>query len=145
MVRTRLQYQTGQLHPRLFAYREGVGTADNIAAVLGEVINSRALIVFLDLKKAFELANGEAILHSLVKKGVQGKLLAWTRGYLAGRCTRVRFQGQLSATHHFENGTLQGGILSPFLFNVLMEDLVALDLGRGAHLFCYADDLQLVV
>ncbi|XP_050717435.1 uncharacterized protein LOC126999146 [Eriocheir sinensis] len=38
-----------------------------------------------------------------------------------------------------------GGVLSPILFNLLMEDLVALPFRDGADLLSYADDLALVV
>lgn len=145
MVKDRLSHQIGRLHPRLFAYREGVGAADNIAAVLGEIDNSRALVIFIDLEKAFELASRDAILQTLVKKVVRGRLLSWIQDYLSGRSAKVRFQGHFSPSKDLENGTPQGGILSPVLFNVLMENLVLIELGQGAKLFCYADDIQLTV
>ena len=44
-----------------------------------------------------------------------------------------------------ENRTPQGGILSPFLFNLLMEQLVDLPFQEGTVLLSYADDLALVV
>ncbi|KAK3884439.1 hypothetical protein Pcinc_011276 [Petrolisthes cinctipes] len=44
-----------------------------------------------------------------------------------------------------ENGTPQGSILSPLLFNQLMEQLVALPFHTGTVLLSYADDLALMV
>ncbi|XP_050715642.1 uncharacterized protein LOC126998207 [Eriocheir sinensis] len=55
------------------------------------------------------------------------------------------FQGHKSSFRELENGTPQGGILSPFLFNILMEQLVALPFREGTVLLSYADDLALVV
>ncbi|XP_050703623.1 uncharacterized protein LOC126989089, partial [Eriocheir sinensis] len=49
------------------------------------------------------------------------------------------------AAQGFDNGTPQGGILSPCLFNLLMEQLVALPFREGTTLLSYADDLALVV
>ncbi|XP_050724058.1 uncharacterized protein LOC127002289 [Eriocheir sinensis] len=72
-------------------------------------------------------------------------MLAWLRDYLHRRRARVRFQGHKSSFRELENGTPQGGILSPFLFNILMEQLVALPFREGTVLLSYADDLALVV
>ena len=128
MVLTRLQWRLGPLHPHVFGFTRGVGTADSIMALLSYVNNRPALTVFLDLEKAFELASAHAILATLVQKGVRGRLLAWIEDYLQHRRARVRFQGLRSTYRELENGTPQGGILSPSLFNLLMEQLVT---GRG--------------
>lgn len=101
------------------------------------------LVVFLDLEKAFEQASPDSILIALVE--VQGCLLAWLRDYLHHPQARARFQGYKSSFTELENGTPQGGILSSFLFNFLMEHLVALMFREGTELLSYADDLILVV
>lgn len=44
-----------------------------------------------------------------------------------------------------DNRTPQGGILSPSLFNLLMEQLVSLPYREGTALLSYADDLVLAV
>ena len=76
MVLTRLQWRLGPLHPHVFGFTRGVGTADSIMALLALVDNRPAVAVFLDLEKAFELASAHAILAALVQKGVRGMLLA---------------------------------------------------------------------
>ena len=91
------------------------------------------------------MASPHAILIALVEKGVRGKLLAWHRDYLLHRRARVKFQGVRSNILELENRTPQGGILSPFLFNLLMEQLVALAFQKNIVLLSYADDLALVV
>ncbi|XP_050703665.1 uncharacterized protein LOC126989142 [Eriocheir sinensis] len=45
----------------------------------------------------------------------------------------------------FENGTPQGGVLSPVLFNLLVEKLAALPTSGTARVLSYADDVALVV
>ena len=80
-----------------------------------------------------------------MRKGVRGRLLAWLQDYLQHRRARVKFQGLKSSYKELENGTPQGGILSPLLFNLLMEQLVALPFHDGTVLLSYADDLALVV
>ncbi|MPC77030.1 hypothetical protein E2C01_071469 [Portunus trituberculatus] len=44
----------------------------------------------------------------------------------------------------FDNGTPQGSLLSPYLFNTLMEELVFLPLGSNTKLISYADDIAIV-
>ncbi|XP_068238521.1 uncharacterized protein [Palaemon carinicauda] len=100
--------------------------------------------LFLDLEKAFELASSAAILFSLVRKRVRGHLLSWVQEYTQGREARVTFQGATSPFLPLENGTPQGGILSPFLFNVLVENLLLIELPQGIEMFIYADDICIV-
>ena len=90
------------------------------------------------------MASAEAILETLANKGVSGKLLAWIRDFLTHRQARVSFQGKLSNNRTFENGTPQGSILSPFLFNILMENLVPLQFGASTKILCYADDIVII-
>ena len=145
MVLSRLQWRVGALHPHVFGFTRGVSTADSIITLLTQVNHRPTVAVFLDLEKAFELASPHTILAALARKGVRGRLLAWLQDYLHHRRARVRFQGHRSSFRQLENGTPQGGILSPFLFNVLMEQLVALPFQEGTALLSYADDLALVV
>ena len=144
MILERLKYQIGPLHPRLYAFRNGVGTTECIADVLSCINYKPAIAVFLDLEKAFELANPAAILDALVSKGVKGHLLAWIKNYSTNRSARVRFQGHISQYQPLENGTPQGGILSPFLFNILMENFTSINLPTGVDIFIYADDICLI-
>ena len=145
MVLSRLQWRVGALHPHVFGFTRGLSTADSIITFLTRVNHRPAVAVFLDLEKAFELASPHAILAALAGKGVRGRLLVWLQDYLQQRSARVRFQGHRSSFRELENGTPQGGILSPFLFNLLMEQLVALPFREDTVLLSYADDLALLV
>ena len=144
MVLNRLKWKIGPLHPNLYAYTEKVGTTECITDVLSYINGCGSIAVFIDLEKAFELANPAAILHSLTLKGTKGNILAWVKNYTLNREARVKFQGKLSAFHTFENGTPQGGILSPFLFNILMENLLHIQLPEGVQVFIFADDICVV-
>ena len=145
MVLNRLKWKVGPLNTNLFAYTEGVGTTENIVSILSTINNKPALVIFIDLEKAFELANPQAILSCLVEKSVQGRLLAWTKNSLTNRQARVKFQGHISEFKDLQNGTPQGGILSPFLFNILMEKLIETPLPQRARAYCYADDIVLII
>ena len=144
MVLKRLQFKIGPLHPSLYAYRDGVGTTECLMDVFSCINSKAAVVVFLDLEKAFELASPAAILHSLVQKGVKGDLLAWAKNYSLNRQARVKFQGEISTYKTLENGTPQGGILSPFLLNILMENFAQIQLPAGVDIFIFADDICVV-
>ena len=55
-------------------------------------LSHTSIIAFLDLKSAFDVANGEVILAQLVEFGVQENLLRWIRGYLRNRTSRMLFK-----------------------------------------------------
>ncbi|MPC38486.1 hypothetical protein E2C01_031993 [Portunus trituberculatus] len=55
----------------------------------------KAIDILIELERAFEKANGEAIIETLTRIGVSGKLLAWTRDFLTHREAKVSFQGKL--------------------------------------------------
>ena len=75
----------GELHTNLYAYIEGKSTTQCIMDILAPVNNKKATVLFLDLEKAFELANPSAILETLVEKGAKGKLLHWIKNNVLRR------------------------------------------------------------
>lgn len=143
MVLTRLKWKKGPRNKHIFGFEAGAGTGHCIANVLGHP--TATIIIFLDIEKAFELANPFAIADILARKGIKGNLLSWIYDYLTDRTARVKFQGQYSEHKHLENGTPQGGVLSPTLFNVLMEEIVSCQLPDQTQVISYADDLAIVV
>ncbi|XP_068204845.1 uncharacterized protein [Palaemon carinicauda] len=97
--------------------------------------------MFLDLKGAFDKANKDVILECLVKKGIKGKLLMWISQYLSNRRGTVMFQGYESTEKYFELGTPQGGVLSPMIFNILMDEIASYKFHGNSQVIIYADDI----
>ena len=65
----------------------------------------------------------------------------------------IRWGNTVSSSFHVTNGVKQGGIISPVLFNVCMDDLSTSlnNSGIGGHIgektinhLCYADDICLI-
>ncbi|XP_069987694.1 uncharacterized protein [Penaeus vannamei] len=92
-------------------------------------------------KGAFDKANGEVIMYELAMLGVTGTLLKWIGDYLSERRACVWFQGCLSEEKNLELGTPQGGVLSPTLFNVLMNRISSESYPQGVQPIIYADDI----
>ena len=154
MVLQRINSTARPFHPSLLGFRKGVGTEDAIAALINEISsvkNSKSrrkvTAVFLDLEKAFELANKDSIIQAMIKAGLGGKLIGWSqcRDFLTNRQARVQFQGVFSNYHTFHNGTPQGSPLSPTLFNFLIDEILrSTELPPMTRMFAYADDLVIV-
>lgn len=142
VILNRLLYLIGdQLSDNLYGFIKGRGTSDAVIRCLTN--DADYCRVFVDLKGAFDKANGEVILCELARLGVRGRILHWVGDYLFGRRAQVCYQGHLSQERHLELGTPQGGVLSPTLFNILMNKLAAEDLGAGVTTTIYADDILL--
>ncbi|XP_037086809.1 uncharacterized protein LOC119107469 [Pollicipes pollicipes] len=75
--------------------------------------------------------------------GFRGRLMYFVRSYLDNRTFQVR-NGTLSDTFEQENGLVQGGVISPILFNIMIDDVcgnVPSEVSRAL----YADDCSLWV
>lgn len=137
----RLHYKMGTLDPGVNGFVRHRSSANCLA---NYVANAQAkTAVFIDIEKAFDRAQPLVILEELTRLGVKGRLLQWIQSYLTGRKARVIFQGAESTYHTLENGTPQGGVLSPTLFNVLMNVLATLPYPAGTQHLGYADDVVL--
>ena len=148
-----------ELDEKLFGFRAKRGTGDAIATTSQKIRTTferhrikfgnkkewrRSTAVFLDLKRAFELANPEAVLCELIDLGIKGNLLAYIKDYLSDRTGTVTIQGHQSEEKSFELGTPQGGILSPTIFNALINSICKLEMPEGVFLYSYADDLIII-
>ena len=78
-------------------------------------------------------------------------MLAWIKDYLSGRKGYTIVQGIQSDEFPLENGTPQGSVLSPFLFNILIDKILKMiehQLGEKASprvtIIAYADDIVLI-
>ena len=115
MVLARLKYKMGHRFHLLFGFEAGVSCNDITATVSAiashrQISKGKPSAIFIDLEKAFDLANKTPILLGLIKKGVKGTLFAWLNDYLTNRKAKVRFQGYLSSTHKLQNGTPQSSV-----------------------------------
>ena len=79
---------------------------------------------FVDIKKAFDTADHNAMLLKLNQDGVCGSLWNVVSDlYQKGRA-HVRVNGCASESYHVQQGVAQGCSLSPLLYNIFMDDLL---------------------
>ena len=65
--------------------------------------------------------------------------------YLQGRKGYTVFADAISSQRNFHAGVVQGGVLSPQMFNIFMADMPQPDPENGIHLVVYADDVTLII
>ena len=103
------------------------------------VQDGRIIVVDIDLEKFFDRVNHDILMGRLAKKITDKRLLKLIRRYLqAGMMS----EGVCIVR---EEGTPQGGPLSPLLANFLLDELDR-ELEKRGHCFCrYADDCNIYV
>lgn len=160
IVNKRLCFQeeaTYSTDPYQFGFRKGCRTSDNVFIIDTLISYQRSkkkplFISFIDFSKAFDFVNRSFLYYKLMKQGYGGKLIKIIQSLFSNSSARVRWEGQLGSKIDSTFGVLQGGIISPKLFNLYLADMTDyLDHNHGitvngttfTHLL-YADDLVLV-
>ena len=107
---------------------------------------------FIDFKSAFDLINRSSLLYKLFNQGCTGKFLSVIQSMFRNARTRVKWGVQQGEVFEYMYGVLQGGVLSPNIFNLFLEDLPSyLNIEKCVHIggvhmayLLYADDLVLM-
>ena len=122
-----------------FGFRPGRGAHDAIARARTYIQEGRRVVVDVDLEKFFDRVNHDVLMGRLAKKIDDKRVLRLIRRYLEAG---MMADGVVTERNE---GTPQGGPLSPLLANVLLDE-VDKDLERNGHAFArYADDCNVYV
>ena len=79
----------------------------------------------MDISKAFDTMQINYMLFKLYhNKGICGKAWRLIRYWYIDMAEFVRIEGKSSRTYIIHQGTRQGGVLSPWLFLVFIDDLI---------------------
>lgn len=125
-------------HPASYGFRPGRSAHQAIDRVK-EIINTEARnwCVDIDLEKFFDSVNHDILMDRVRKRLSDERVIRLIRLYLK---SGIMEHGLLTAT---EEGTPQGGPLSPLLSNLLLNDLDWELEKRGLRFVRYADDCNL--
>lgn len=135
------------LMPQQAGFRQCYSTEDQTTYLSQEIEDAfqekkLVLAAWIDLKKAFDKVWKEGLLKKLRNYKVNGRMYKWVKAYLHNRRARVQIDGLKSKKVLLRHGVPQGGVLSPTLFLIFINDLVA-ELPHGIKVAMYADDLVL--
>jgi group II intron reverse transcriptase/maturase len=122
-----------------YGFRPGRSAHEAVLRAQAYVQEGRSFVVDVDLEKFFDRVNHDMLMGRLAKRIADSRVLRLIRRYLnAGMLAN-------GVVIEREEGTPQGGPLSPLLANVLLDD-VDKELERRGHAFVrYADDLNVYV
>ena len=125
--------------PNSFGFRPAKSAHDALKAAQKIVASGKRWVVDMDLEQFFDRVNHDILMSRLARRIDDKQALSLIRRYLE---SGVMSDGVVTAS---EEGTPQGGPLSPLLSNVLLDDLDK-ELERRGHAFCrYADDCNVYV
>ena len=139
----------GGLSPMQHGFRKGKSTVDAISEVVNRATQAKlngeyCAIITLDVKNAFNTVKWKVVLGALKNRGVDKYLYNIIADYLNNRTLLYDTENGIKE-YKITAGVPQGSVLGPFLWNVMYDGLLNLDLQDGAKLVGYADDIALVI
>ena len=121
-------------------FRSELSTIDHIHTVNQlrgkcKVYNLPLCLTFIDFKKAFDSAETDAILKSLIGQGINNAYVQLMKDIYTG-CSSTATQGNSATSISINRGVRQGETISPKLFTACLEQIFkSLDWGSlgGQH------------
>ena len=98
-------------------------------------------MIYLDFSKAFDKVDFSILFHKMKDMGITGKLSKWFYHFLVNRTQFVWLPDGSSTDSHIISCVLQGTVLGPLLFPILISDI-----GEGivnSKIISFADDTRL--
>lgn len=139
----------GGISPSQYGFRKGRSTIDAINEVVTLATAAKdskgfCAIITLDVKNAFNTVKWGVVRESFRKIGVDKYLQNMIEDYLSNRVLIYETETGIKE-YNITAGVPQGSVLGPFLWNVMYDGLLNLELQDGAKLVGYADDVALVI
>ncbi|KYO37192.1 hypothetical protein Y1Q_0019893 [Alligator mississippiensis] len=146
------------INPRQRGFISTPGCAKNLKVlelILRKVKQERRLlgVVFVDIAKAFDSVSHDHISWVLKAKGVDQHIMSLIEDSYQKVTTRVQVFNGFTPPISIKSGVKQGNPMSPLLFNIAMDPLIAKleTIGRGVKVgsaslatLAFADDLVLL-
>ena len=148
MVNNRLLHHLEKnqlINPIQSGYRKNRNTEDQVTLLTQEIENGfqqkmKTLAVFVDLTSAFDKVWKDALLLKLLKKHINGNMFSWIENFLFQRTAKVKMDSIYSNVVKLREGVPQGGVISPTLFIIFIDDITE-KLNSHISRALHADDL----
>src|ERR1700729_1687446 len=122
-----------------YGFRPGRSAHQAVAQAQRYVAEGYGVVVDLDLEKFFDRVNHDSLMARVAARVTDKRVLKLIRAFLKSGVMEDGLVGPV------DEGTPQGGPLSPLLSNLVLDDLDK-ELTRRGHRFCrYADDCNIYV
>ena len=131
--------------PAQSGFRKARQTKDNILTVIqtaqeGFNQNEKTLSVFFDITAAFDKVWHSGLIYKLYCMGIPYYILRIVCTFLSSRTFTVKVNGIHSRLCIIECGVPQGGVLSPTLFAIYIND-IPMSRENGETVILFADDI----
>ena len=126
-------------HPNSYGFRPGKSAHQAVMQTQKYVQEGRRFVVDVDLEKFFDRVNHDILMDRVMKRVKDVRLVKLIRRYLQAG---IMDQGVVSVR---DEGTPQGGPLSPLLSNLLLDEVDWELERRGLAFARYADDCNVYV
>lgn len=136
------------LHPNQHAYSSGKSTESALHTVVQTIeheVNNKALCLgaFIDIEGAFDRTSFDSVRSALRHHAVNMTITDWLSNMLKQRAVRIDLCGSTRAV--VKGGCPQGGVTSPLIWNMTVNELIT-KLNRSRYLTIgYADDLTILI
>jgi hypothetical protein len=139
--------ERGLLRDEQFGFRPRHSTSLQLARLVARVtrnLGEKRLTgaVFLDVAKAFDTVWIDGLLYKLTLLNFPSYLVHTISSYLRGRTFEAAFQTATSSRRVMRAGVAQGGLISPVLFSLYVNDMPTPS--RHVELALYADDTAVI-
>ena len=129
------------------AFRRNRSVEDQVTFLAQSIENAfqeekKVIATFIDLSKAFDKVWKRGLLLKLLQCNVGDNMFKWIRSFLCHRSARVKLNANLSHSVTIREGVPQGGVISPTLFVVFINDITK-GLTKYISRALHADDLAL--
>lgn len=130
MIVCRLNYMLERkeiISPHQSGFRKGWSTLDAVISLETDIrkaqVNKEVVVgIFSDIEKAYYMLWKEGL---LIKFEIEGRMFNWIKDFLLNSwiTVQVRVGASYSRIYKIDNGTPQGGVCSPVLFNIMINDV----------------------
>lgn len=140
---------THPIHKMQFAYLKGKSTelaAHHLVTNIEDALFKKqvALCAFVDVQGAYDNTNFNSISRALKKRDIDPAIRNWIINMLKDREISAKI-GRTKVSVTASKGCPQGGVLSPLLWSLVVDELIAELNEEGIHTIGYADDLAITI
>lgn len=133
-----------------FGFRKGKGVFEALTSLCSSIIsglsyNKFSVIVFLDMKNAYDKVNISILIRKLAELGIEENICKYIKEIHTNRKIYIvdNFSKKLIGPGFTNKGLAQGSPLAPILFNIYINN-VSDFIGDDVKLIQYADDIALL-